>query len=411
MGKDNLNVDIVTAFGISLDICVAETFERKSLMNKKKILFISNISGERIGAFSFAEIQAAKKNNLEFHIAENFNASTIEQRKMDEEKYGITLHHIDFVRNPLHPQNFKAYKQLVQLMQKEKFDIVHCNTPVGGVYGRLAAKHCGVKKVIYQVHGFHFYKGAPKKNWLVFYPIEKFWAHITDCLITINKEDFETAQNFHLKGNGKVLYVPGVGIDTAHFAKLEFDKDTYFNDLGVSKEDKLLLSVGRLDANKNNATLIKALALLQEEKYHLLICGEGVQKNELQALAEELKVSQQVHFLGNRTDLVQLYQLVDIFVMASYREGLSRSIMEAMASGLPCVVSKIRGNVDLIQEGKGGYLVPPTSAQEFAEKIKLLLESDSLKKETSEFNRAYVQQFEVQKVVAKMTEIYKDFTK
>lgn len=384
--------------------------EGKTLMNKKKILFIFNISGGRIGAFSFAAIQAAKQNNLEFHMAGNFNASPIEERKKDEEQYGITLHHIDFVRNPLHPQNFKAYKQLVQLMQKENFDVVHCNTPVGGVYGRLAAKHCGIKKVIYQVHGFHFYKGAPKKNWLIFYPIEKILAHITDCLITINKEDFEVARKFHLRENGKVLYVPGVGVDTERFVKQEFDKDTYFNDLGVSKEDKLLLSVGRLDANKNNATIIKALALLQDEKYHLLICGEGVQKNELQALAEELKVSQQVHFLGNRTDLVQLYQLVDVFVMASYREGLSRSIMEAMASGLPCVVSKIRGNVDLIQDGKGGYLVPPTSAQEFAEKIKLL-ESDRLKKEMSEFNRAYVQQFEVNKVVAKMMDIYKEFTK
>ena len=380
-------------------------------MDKKKILFVSNIAGKKVGSFSIASIYASEKNNLDFHLASNFNASSLDERKKDEEKYGITLHHIDFARNPLHPQNLKAYQQLVKLMKNEQFDMVHCNTPVGGLIGRIVAKKYKIKHVIYQAHGFHFYKGAPKLNWLVYYPIERLLAHWTDALITINQEDYQAAQNFKLRNNGHVYYVPGVGINLSEYENIHINRAAKRSTLGLSEKDFVLLSAGRLDYNKNNATIIKAVAKLNNPRVHFVLCGDGAERPKLSELAATLKVSDQIHFLGNRSDMKELYCTADVFVMASFREGLSRSIMEAMACGLPCIVSRIRGNVDLIQKEKGGFLVSPTSVQEFSEKINILLESDSLLKEMSTFNRAYVQNFELKKVITKMTDIYKEIIK
>ena len=157
----------------------------------KKLLYITNIS-IGVSSFSVAAVRAAEELGVEFHLAGNFDGTTKESLRKNEKEYGVKLHQIDFIRTPYDLRNIKAYKQLVQLIKREKFDAIHCNTPTGGVLGRLAGKKCKVRKIIYQAHGFHFYKGAPKKNWLIYYPIEKWLAKYTDALITINNEDYET---------------------------------------------------------------------------------------------------------------------------------------------------------------------------------------------------------------------------
>ena len=180
-----------------------------------KVLFISNIA-KRVGSFSVASIAAAKECGIEYYYAANWNATSIEQRKEDEMTFGIKLVHIDLTRSPYSPKNIKAYKQLVEFIKKEKIDYIHCNTPIGGILGRLAGQKCKVKKVIYQAHGFHFFDGAPKKNWLLYYTVEKWLARKTDAIITINKEDFERSKEFKLRNNGQAYYVHGVGMDLTH---------------------------------------------------------------------------------------------------------------------------------------------------------------------------------------------------
>lgn len=376
-------------------------------MDNKKILFISNIAPPKVGSFSLASIYASKNLGLEYHLASNFKDSSKEQMKIDEVNYNIKLHQIDFERNPISKNNKKAYYQLLELMKKEKFDIVHCNTPVGGLLGRWAAYKCHVSKVIYQVHGFHFYKGASILNWMIFYPIERFLAHYTDKLITINKEDYFRAQSFKLRNKGKVYYVPGVGIKIDEFQNLKVDKINELNKFGLSENNLILIAAGRLDKNKNNNTLIKSLALTQDENIHLLLCGSGEQENELKILAKQLGIVKQVHFLGNRSDMPCLYNIADVFVMASYREGLSRAIMEAMASGLPCLVSNIRGNNDLVVEGKGGYLANPRSEKDFAEKINLLNDRDRRMK-MKEYNYDAIKKYALNNVIENIVEIYKE---
>lgn len=378
---------------------------------KKKLLFISNISFGGLGSFSKASFLAAKELGWEFHTAANFNQSTIEQQKADEKKYGIQIHHINFVRNPLHPANIKAYKELITLLKKENFDVIHCNTPVGGVYGRLAAKKCGVKNVIYQAHGFHFYKNAPKKNWFIYYPIERFLAKFTDALVTINQEDYEKAQTFNIRSKGQTYYVPGVGIDLSVYADVINKRVEIKNELGLKASDTVLISMGDLIPRKNYNTAIEAIAECNDPNIHYLICGQGPELEKLQKLASERMVSEQVHFLGHRTDVKELLKSSDIFLFTTLQEGMPRSMMEAMASGLPYIASKIRGNVDLLEDGKGGYLVGIEDSKEIAKKINYLANRNELREQMGNANLEQIQKFDVKEVKKIIEKIYLEVVK
>ena len=364
-----------------------------------KMLYILNTT-KRVNNFSYSSMLAAQDLGFEFHIAGNWtgysNASEIES---DEKKYGIKIHQIDFVRAPYHPKNIKAYKQVVELIKKEKFDIIHCNTPVGGVIGRLAGKRCGIKHIIYQAHGFHFFKGAPIVNWLVYYPIEKFLARFTDVLITINKEDYELAQK---KMPAKhVCYVPGVGIDLDKIRSVQANRNEIRKSMGVPEDCILITSVGELSKRKNHQVVINALAKLKNPKVHYAVAGQGPLLNYLTNLVKKLGIEQQVHFLGFRRDIYQIYKASDIAALPSLQEGLSIALMEAMAAGLPCIVSEIRGNSDMIDRCKGGFLCNPTNSTDFAEAIK------NMRLEMGENNQNTIKKYSIQIVKQKMMDLYK----
>lgn len=375
-----------------------------------KILYISNIGGKRMSyGFAGSSIEAAHSLGLEFYSAANRSRSTPEEIFADEKKYGVRLLHIDLCRSPLSLKNYKAYKQLCRIIREENIDIIHCNTPVGGLLGRLVGKKCKVKKVIYQVHGFHFYKGAPKKNWLIYYPIEKWLARYTDALVTINHGDLALAkEKMKLRRGGKVYYVPGVGIDSAAYVRDDEVRRAKREELGLSESDVMLVTMGNLDRGKNFDTLIRAISLAENKRTHLFICGEGPEKERLASLAKELSVSERVHLLGYRTDMKELLFASDIFVFSSFREGLSRSVMEAMAVGLPCIVSKIRGNVDLIEDGKGGFLVPPASATGFAEAIDKISGDAALAEGMSAENLDRVKKFDFAVAKREIAAVYRD---
>ncbi|HAX84077.1 MAG TPA: glycosyltransferase family 1 protein [Ruminococcaceae bacterium] len=379
---------------------------RRSEMSK--ILFISNVTN-RITSFATASIAASHNLGLEFFQAANWRDTDPEFIRSEEKKYDIKINNFCISRNPFASSNLTAYREIVDLIKRENIDFIHCNTPTGGILGRMAGKKCGVKKVIYQAHGFHFYQGAPKKNWAVYYPIEKMLARYTDAIITINKEDYELAKkNFRLRGNGSVYYVPGVGIDLSQFEinkKIRAEKRA---ELGLSDTDFVIISVGELNGNKNNAVIISAMEKLRKDNVHYVLCGVGDRQDELQRSADGAGLHGNVHFLGYRKDVKELYQAADCFVMPSFREGLSRSVMEAMASGLPCVVSKIRGNTDLIEDGRGGFLLAPTDADGFASAIERLCGDRALCDEMSRYNLEKIKEFDVSVVEDGLTKIYKN---
>lgn len=265
-------------------------------------------------------------------------------------EWGCKVHQIDTSRSPLNKGNAKAIRQLKFLVEQEKYDIVHCHTPVAAMCTRLACRKARKEgtKVFYTAHGFHFYKGAPLKNWMLYYPVEKICAHFTDVLITINQEDYALAQK-KMKAK-RVEYVPGVGIDLTKFGQVAVDKYAKRKELGIPEDATLLLSVGELNENKNHETVIRAI---KDMDVYYVIAGKGDLQEHLQSIIDELGMTERVKLLGFRRDVAELYQVADIYVLPSIREGLNVSIMEAMASGLPVICGNIRGNTDLIDEDGG----------------------------------------------------------
>lgn len=357
------------------------------------LLYISNVS-DRISSFSKSAIVAAQRNRLYLHYASNWQGAEPGQMDSDQETYGIRIHSVCISRSPFSPKNIQAYKQVKEIVSRNKIEYIHCNTPVGGVIGRLLNKK--VKKVIYEAHGFHFYKGAPIKNWLLYYPIEKILARRTAAIITINQDDYEFAQK-HLKS--KIYYVPGVGIELGQWKNYRDIREKF----GINDREFVILVVGRLEKNKNCETIISAVSKVSDVK--LVFCGDGEDRKMLEEKASKLSIGERVLFLGNRTDMSDIYHMADCFVMASFREGLSRSIMEAMACGLPCLVTDIRGNRDLIDKD---FLFKPIDVDGLAEKIERISKSEELRNKMKARNLEKIKEFSFDRVVDALSVIYED---
>ena len=310
------------------------------------------------------------------------------------QELGCRVHTISCTRSPFHPGSIKAIRQLRDLVKREQYDIVHCHTPVAAFCTRIACRNLPCK-VMYTAHGFHFYKGAPLKNWLLFYPAEKLCAHFTDVLITINKEDFALAQR-KLKAK-QVVYVPGVGIDLAAFAPDHAGISR--KELDVPEGNRVLLSVGELSHRKNHETLIRAAAGMPNTT--VLIAGTGALENELKTLAKELSCD--VHFLGYRKDIAALCGVCDLFVLPSFQEGLPVALMEAMACEKAVSCSAIRGNVDLVDDA-GGTLFDPADAASCRRALDTALSRDLVA--MGKHNRQVLNAFSIEEVNRQMMALY-----
>ena len=263
---------------------------------------------------------------------------------------------VELKRSPVSMKNMHGLIQLKKLICKGNYDLIWTNEPVMGTMTRIAA--IGSKsKVLYFAHGFHFFKGASKKRWLLIYPIEKILAHLTDAIVTINEEDFQRAKKYFTK-KIKIYKLPGIGIDTRKFEKKGIDIVSKRREMGIGKNDIVLLSVGELEERKNHELSIKAFDKLNLDNAYLLICGKGNEQEKLKQLISHCQTKNRIKLLGYRTDINELCEMSDLFLFSTFQEGLSVALMEAMANGLVCVVSRIRGNVDLISKDRGFLFSP-----------------------------------------------------
>ncbi|MDR3313073.1 MAG: glycosyltransferase family 4 protein [Oscillospiraceae bacterium] len=313
---------------------------------------------------------------------------------------------LPFSRSPLRPGNLKACLALRKIIRAGGYDIIHCHTPVGGLAGRLAARGSGAK-VYYTAHGFHFYRGAPALNWLLYYPLERLLARRTDCLLTINAEDYAFAQT-HLPAR-ELRRVHGVGCDTARFAPAPpAERLVTRVRLGLPPEAPVLICVAELNANKNQALLLRAMPAVLAEfpQARLLLAGPDHMDGKLQALAAELKIGHALHFLGERGDVPRLLAAADVAVAASLREGLPVNVMEAMACALPLVASDARGHRELVAQGETGLLVSPQDPAAMAEAIRTLLAQPELRQRYGAAARERVQGYARQRVLEELRELY-----
>jgi len=364
-----------------------------------KVLFVATVVSTHLKVFHIPYLKWFKEQGWEVHIAANID----DDMPFCDKKYNISIQ-----RSPFKVANIKAYQQLKKIIEEEKYDLVHCHTPMGGILGRLCSRkqRKSGMKVLYTAHGFHFYKGAPVLNWLMYYPMEKICSYMTDGLITINQEDYTLAKKKMRAKN--IYYIPGIGVDTKKFADTVIDREQKRAELGIPDNAVMLLSVGELIKRKNHEVIIRAVVKLNNPNIHYYIAGQGEIEKYLSELIKQFNLSDNVHLLGYRTDVAELYKSSDIFCLPSIHEGLPMALMEAMISGLPCVVSNIRGNTDLIEGGKSGFLCDSQNVNDFVTAINMLVRNENMKNIMGEYNKLAVQKFDLGNVMEEMEKIYKE---
>ncbi len=368
-----------------------------------KMLMLASVAS-MIDQFNIPNIKMLLDMGYQVDVACNFViGNTCSKEKIDAlkdslDRLDVKCFQIDFSRNITKVgENITAYKQVKALMKENRYDFVHCHSPIGGLIARLAGKATETK-VVYTAHGFHFYKGAPLKNWLIYYPIEWLCAHWTDTLITINQEDYALAQKkMHAK---KVVYVPGIGIDLKKFGCSVTTPLEKRKEVGIPDDMTWMLSVGELIKRKNHETMIRAIA--DFPNVYLTIAGRGELQEYLNTLIKELNLESRVKLLGFRTDISELCRAADVFCMPSFQEGLPVALMEAMACGKPCVVSNIRGNTDLIDEENA--LFDPHSVDSAKKAIGWILKSDM--EQIGRHNAEIIRDFDIEVVLDDMKSIY-----
>lgn len=366
-----------------------------------KILFVATID-QHIRHFHYPFLEWFKNNGYEVHVASNGEEELLHVDKK---------HNIPFERSPFKTNNIKAYKQLKKLIEANDYKLVHCHTPMGGAIARLAsisARKRGLK-VLYTAHGFHFYKGAPKKNWLIYYPVEKLLSRFTDVLITINEEDYELANKKKFKAH-KVELVHGVGIDLKKFQpQTDQIKVELRNKYSYNPDDFILIYVGELSYRKHQDVLIKAIDKIvnQIPNLKLLLVGDGDLFDTYQELIIKNNLSKNVELLGYRKDVPKLMLLSDIVVSSSRQEGLPVNVMEAMATSLPLIVSDCRGNKDLVKHMGNGLLVTKDDEGEYSKSILKLYNDRKLKERLSASSLQMISDFSLETIIDDMSIIYK----
>lgn len=366
----------------------------------RKVLFTATVDGHILN-FHIPYLKWFKEQGYEVHVASSGNS---------EISFVDIKYNVPFERSPFKISNINAYKQLRKIIDGNNYDIIHCHTPVGGVLTRLAARKVRLDgtEIIYTAHGFHFFKGASLINWLVYYPIERWLSRYTDVLITINQEDYERAKKFKAK---RVEYVAGVGIDVDKFKPQTQERKNMLREkLGYDENNFILIYVGELSYRKHQDLLIKVISLLKKDipSIKLLLVGQGDYYDKYVSLINKINVKEQIHLLGYRNDVPELMGLSDVVVSSSRQEGLPVNVMEAMATGLPLVVSNCRGNEDLVRHNESGFIVDVEDADGFAVALRKLYETGKLRDNFGQKNLQLISKYSLESIIQRMKEIYKN---
>lgn len=368
-----------------------------------KVLFIASVY-RHLTAFHIPYMNYLQSKGYEVWAA----GAEDDQIKKELAELGITCVDISFSRSPLKKGNIEAYRMLRKLFTEGAFDLVHVHTPVAALLTRIAFRHSSRGKIIYTAHGFHFYKGAPMANWFIYYPLERLAARWTDSLITMNDEDFERAMKMgFLKGS--VHYVHGVGVEPVSMSGSMESKLTLKRVLGIKDDSVVVSYIAEINQNKNHQFLLKNWKLIKEKSPTavLLLIGNGDMRSEIVKFIEENQL-EDINVLGHRNDVHELLQITDIVSLLSHREGLPKSIMEAMAASIPCVVTDTRGLRDLITNDENGFVVPHGDDTTLIESFVTLMNDEEKRLAMGTAARQDVEPYRLENVLQEYIAIYDD---
>lgn len=377
----------------------------------RKMLMTASVPS-MIGAFNMNNIKILKNMGYEVHVACDFSDRSVWDKKKIRELVRelkllqIKCHQIDFSRKvyDFH-RHIKAYKQLVQLLSENQFTFIHCHAPISGIITRSAAKKQNVK-IIYTAHGFHFFKGAPVINWLLFYPLEKYYAKYTDILVTINSEDYNRAlKKFKAK---RIYKIPSVGLDNARINQCHINRNEKRKEMDIPEDGFVLISVGELSKRKNQEVILRAVGRIKDDNIYYLLAGVGENEQAYQKLIDESGMSKNIFLLGRREDVIELCKMSDVFVHPSIREGLGMAPLEGMAAGLPLISSNVNGINDYSVNGITGYSCRPDDIDGFVRSIHKLKHNPELRKRMGEHNKTEALKFDLSVTEKIMTQIYKE---
>ena len=335
-------------------------------MREKHVLVVCHL-GRHYRKFGYYDIRTFSEAGYKVSFAANFSES--EQDRVDADS--LTLINLPFKRRPIEYANLTSLVKLYHIIKDKKYTFVHCESPVGGVITRIACIFAGYKNVYYTAHGFHFYRGAPVVNWILYFPIEFILNLFTKKTIVINQEDFLLAKRLFI--NKSIFYLPGIGLNVANVVNTRICRGE--KNINFSDNDIVIISVGELSKRKNQIVLLKAMdylnktGLLRKFSIKTLIVGTGDDEKYLRTYVANHGLSEIVVLLGQRKDVRSLLELSDIYVSTSRMEGLPISVLEAMDAKLPLILSNCRGNRELVEEGYNGYLFQFDEYKTLAERI------------------------------------------
>lgn len=372
----------------------------------KKVLFFATIHKHFL-AFHIPYIKWFKEHGYEVHVAAN-------DSKDVEVPYADKQIEICVERNPFHKNNIKAVKQLRELIETEQYCLITCHTAMGGMISRLAGKSARKKfglKMLYTVHGFHFFKGSPKKYWMMYYPMEKFLSRYTDAIITINQEDYDMVMTHGFK-NLYTYKIPGIGINTERLFVADREKQMKLREkYGYKPEDFLMIYIAEYIPRKNHKFLIDVLRelikMVPTIKY--LFAGRGMGMESTKAYAQELGVADHIDFLGFRKDIGNLIAISDVGMSASRQEGLGLNLAEEMFSARPVVATKDRGHIEMIVSGENGFIYPQGDANEFIKDVLYLYENVDARLNMGQKAKDSIQKFRLDNSLKEMEKIYNNF--
>lgn len=364
----------------------------------KNILYVTTVS-RTINAFLIPHIRNLVKEGNNVEIACNIDLD------ISEELSDIKLNKIDFSRKPFSIDNLKAIRQIRKLYEVKNYDIVHVHTPVASFITRYALKDKLVK-IMYTAHGFHFYNGASKLNWLIYYRLEKVASKWTDALITINNEDFKRAKSKFENKRCKVYKINGIGIDLKNYGKEEFDLK-FKKELGLEENDFVITVIAELIKRKNHNQIIKAMSRIEDKSnIKVIFVGNGILLEKIKKEIEEKNLNKNIKLLGYRTDVSKIISISDVIALFSLHEGLPRNIMEGMAQGKAILCTDIRGNNDLIKDGVNGVLVKVNNYMETKNKIEYLFRNKLELNKMGYNSKMMINDYEIKNVLNNMKNIY-----